>query len=180
MHSYLFVVGYGILPNFSLDKDNFEKVSGIVSSVKQETYEERRPKDYLFQNIIRERIIVTIADRDYKEYYVSDIYEDHWPQLLGYDVVGKEVVLYLGIGKESEDPFRMEIDGEVIYDTDIRYGRNSLIILFTLALSLFNLYNCFQSKIETSAIGVSVRNIKISILVRIKKQFHSIGKIFLE
>lgn len=168
------------MPNFSLNKDNFEKVSGIVSSVKQETYEERRSKDYLFQNIIRERIIVTMADRDYKEYYVSDIYEDYWPKLLGYDIVGKEIVLYLGVGKENEDPFRMEIDGELIYDTNIRYGRNILIILFTLSLSLFNLYNYFRSEIEELAMGISVRKMKMPMLDRIKKQIHTMKKIFLD
>ena len=116
-----------------------------MSEVRIETYEEERPKDYLFNNFIRERLIMTIADQKYHEYYISDIYKKHWDELLSTKNTGKKVTLYLGVGKQREDPFRIEIDDKIVYDTDIRFKRNLLIIGFTLALSLYNVYGYFKS-----------------------------------
>ena len=148
----LVIVGYSTLPDFSLNKGNFERVSGLISEVRMETYEERRPKEYLFNNIVRERLIMTIADQNYHEYYISDIYEKHWNELLSTRNNGKKAVLYLGVGKQREDPFRIEIDDKVVYDTDIRYKRNILIIGFTLALTCYNFFGYFKS--NTNAIQI--------------------------
>ncbi|WP_347924398.1 hypothetical protein [Pontimicrobium sp. SW4] len=162
----LFIVGYNILPDFSLNKNDFEVVTGLVSSVKKETYEERRPKDYLFKNIIRERLIITIADRKYHEYYISDIYKDYWNELLKSNLYGKEIVLYLGEDKQEEDPFRIEVDGKVIFDIDVRFKRNLMIIGFTLLLSIYNLSRYF--KVGTNSLQI------------IKKRFVGIRHYFLE
>ena len=145
----LILVGYSILPDFSLNKNNFEKVSGILSYVRLENVKESRPKRKLFNNLASQRIIITIADSHYHEYYISDIYKEHWDVLLNRNAIGKEVVLYLGKENKNEDPFRVELDHNVVYDTDVRYYRNILIILFTLALSIRNLYFYFKEETKT-------------------------------
>ena len=140
----IILTGYHILPNLSLDKDEFHKVSGLISSVRKEGVDSARKKVKLFNNIKRERLIITIADSQYHEYYVSDIYESYWPKLFIKGKRGREIVLYIGKEKEKEDPFRIEIEGEVIYGTDIRFKRNLLILIFTIVLTLYNLYRYFK------------------------------------
>ena len=140
----LVLVGYSILPDLSLNKKEFLKVSGLVSSVKKEAYDFPRDKPLLFNNLSRERLIIILADRKYHEYYVSDIYKEYWPQLLDNGTRGSKMVLYLGNGKQREDPFRIEVNDEVIYDTNIQFYRNLLIIAFTFALSFYNLFHYFK------------------------------------
>lgn len=142
----LFIVGYHILPDFSLKKSDFEKVSGILSSAKIETKEDGRSKDYGFKNLNRKRLILNLSDRQLHEYYISDIYKKYWNTLLEPDAIGQEIVLYLGAGKQQEDPFRIELNNTTVYDTDIRYYRNILIMLFTLALTLRNLFLYFKTE----------------------------------
>ncbi len=172
----LFIVGYNVLPNFSLNADDFELVSGIVSSIRRETYEEKRPKKILFHNaILRQRLIVTIADRDYHEYYISDMYKKYWPQLLDYNVTGKEIKLYLGTVNQQEDPYRLELDNKMIYGTDIRYNRSLIIIAFTLALTIYNLYHYFEPDKKKHSKAVNLKNnntgIKSTIIERLKHYF---------
>jgi len=142
----LFIVGYHILPDFSLQKSHFEKISGILSNVKIETVENARTKDFAFKNLIRERLIINLSDRLLHEYYISDIYKDHWKTLLNPNAIGQEIVLYIGIGQQKEDPFRIELNNKVVYDTDVRYYRNVLIIFFTLALTIRNLWFYFKTE----------------------------------
>ena len=73
----LVLVGYSILPDFSLDKNNFNKVSGILSYSRMEVGEEYRNKKRTFNNISSERIIINIADSQFHEYYITDIYKDY-------------------------------------------------------------------------------------------------------
>lgn len=142
----IILVGYHILPDLSLNENEFYKVTGLVSSVRHENYDSARKKELLFNNLSSERIIITISDRLYHEYYVSDIYKKYWDHLLKPSIKGKEIVLYLGKGKQQEDPFRIELDGKLIYGTDIRFKRNVLIVLFTCILSCYNLFYFFKSK----------------------------------
>ena len=141
----IFIVGYHILPDFSLKKSDFNKVSGILSSVKIESNEDGRSKDYGFKNLVRERLILNLSDRQLHEYYVSDIYKEYWETLLDPNVLGQDIVLYLGVGEQQEDPFRIELNNQTVYDTNIRYYRNLLIMLFTLALTIRNLYFYFKT-----------------------------------
>ncbi len=55
------------------------------------------------------------------------------------------IYLYIGKGKQQEDSFRIELNNTTVYDTDIRYYRNILIMLFTLALTLRNLFFYFKT-----------------------------------
>lgn len=146
----IFLVGYEVVPNFSLNKDNFNKVSGLIHYVEYENRDFKRDKDYFLNNLISERVVLVIADRNYHEYYISDIYKKYWAKLLHEASRGKEVVLYLSVDNQNEDPYRIEIDGEVIYDTNVRYQRNTLILIFTLILTLFNLYHYFEDEISKS------------------------------
>lgn len=141
----LFIAGYHILPDFSLQKQDFEKVSGILSLAKRETLEDGRSKDNGFKNFARKRLIINISDRQLHEYYITDIYEDYWDVLLNPNAIGQDIVLYIGTGKQQDDPFRIELDNAVVYDTDVRYYRNLLILLFTFALSFRNLFYYFKS-----------------------------------
>lgn len=175
----LFVVGYNILPNFSLNKNDFEVVTGLISSVKKESEDFNRPKEMLFNNIVRQRLIITIADSNYHEYYVSDIYKKHWGELLSYHKSEKPITLYLGKGKQEEDPFRIEIDATVIYDTNVRFYRNALILLFTLVFTLYNLFTYFKSQrkvINTMPLNPT----KPSFLLRVKDKLDEIKHYFLK
>ena len=165
----LILVGYSILPDFSLNKNDFEKVSGTLSYVRLETVKENRPKQLLFNNIASQRIIINIADRQFHEYYISDIYKEHWDVLLNSNAIGKEIVLYLGKENKKEDPFRVELDHNVVYDTNVRYYRNILIILFTLALSIRNLYFYFKDDSET-AFDTSIKKADSSVLQKVSKK----------
>ncbi|WP_353780173.1 hypothetical protein [Winogradskyella sp. 3972H.M.0a.05] len=139
----LFIVGYSILPDFYLDKENFREEAGLLSYSCVEEYEFERPKKMIFNNFIRERVVIRISDRKHHEYLISDIYKDYWPELLNSRNYGKEIVLYLGKDNTNEDPFRIELGGEVLYDTNIRFERNALIIFFTFLLSIRNLNQIF-------------------------------------
>lgn len=176
----LVVVGYSILPDFSLDKNNFETVSGLISSVRLEEYENKRSKDYLFKNIARERLILTIADSEYHEYYVSDIYKKYWNELLAYNNSKREITLYLGAGQQTEDPFRIEIDNALVYDTDVQYIRNILIILFVLALTLYNLYHYFEDDIKHTKATVIQTSPENGIMEKVKVTFRNVRDYFLE
>lgn len=175
----LVLVGYSILPDFSLNKNSFNKVSGILSYSRMEVGEEYRPKRRLFNNISSERIIIRIADSQFHEYYITDIYKDHWETLLSPNAIGKGIVLYLGKENKNEDPFRIELNGELVYDTDVRYFRNILIILFTLALTLRNLFYFFKSdeKIDKTT---SLLKTEASFIQIVKKKFINIRDYFLE
>ncbi|AUC83599.1 hypothetical protein [Lacinutrix sp. Bg11-31] len=142
----IFIVGYHILPDFSLKKSDFNKVSGILSSAKIENKDDGRSRDYGFKNAARKRLILNLSDRQLHEYYVSDIYKNHWETLLNPNAIGQDLVLYLGVGEQQEDPFRIELNNAVVYDTDVRFYRNLLIMLFTLALTIRNLFFYFKTE----------------------------------
>lgn len=152
----LFIVGYHILPDFSLNDKNFKRVSGIVSSVKLETYKNRRSKEILFRNIIRERLIIRIADQNFHEYYLSNTYKRYWPELLKNQTKGKNIVLYLGTGNQIEDPFKIELNGEILYNTNIRFYRSLSFIVFTLVLTIYNILLYLGPKVETTIQKVKV------------------------
>ncbi|WP_452225307.1 hypothetical protein [Lacinutrix chionoecetis] len=144
----LIIVGYNILPDFSLNKNDFVKVSGILSNAQIETVNDGRDREMLFNNLVRERLIINLSDRQLHEYYVTDINKEHWETLLSPDAIGQDIVLYLGKGKQQEDPFRIELNNKTVYDTDVRYYRNLIIILFTFALTLRNLFFYFKTEKE--------------------------------
>lgn len=148
----LVLVGYVILPDYSLNKLNFERTSGMLTSVlvEDDHFMNKRPKRLLFNNVKQKRLVLRLADSDYHEYYISDIYESYWGHIQNPNVLGKEVVMYLASEDKRQDPFRLEIDGTVVFDTHIRFYRNTLIILFTLALTIYNLYHYFESDIGTA------------------------------
>jgi len=142
----IFIVGYYILPDFSLKTSDFYKVSGVLSSAKIETKNDGRSREYGLRSVIGRRLILNLSDRELHEYYISDIYKKYWKTLLNPNAIGKELVLYLGVGKEQEDPFRIELNNKIVYDTDVSFYRNLLIMLFTLALTIRNLYFYFKSE----------------------------------
>ncbi|WP_299253146.1 hypothetical protein [uncultured Lacinutrix sp.] len=142
----IFIVGYYILPDFSLKTSGFYKVSGVLSSAKIETKNDGRSREYGLRSVIGKRLILNLSDRELHEYYISDIYKKYWETLLNPNAIGQELVLYLGVGKEQEDPFRIELNNKIVYDTDVSFYRNLLIMLFTLALTIRNLYFYFKSE----------------------------------
>lgn len=174
----IFVVGYYILPDFSLKTSSFYKVSGVLSSAKIETKNDGRSREYGLRSVIGKRLILNLSDRELHEYYISDIYKKYWETLLNPNAIGQDLVLYLGVGKEQEDPFRIELNNKIVYDTDVRFYRNLLIMLFTLALTVRNLYFYFKSE-EIIDFTTDLKSENYSFSAFIKRKAISLRDFFL-
>lgn len=132
-----------VIPDLSIDEKSFETESGTLHKAYIETYKYKPSKS--LTKVDRERLILITVDRLEKRYLIGDQYSDHWGKLLDTSSIGKTLRVYC-TSINSNKPIKVELDGEVIYDLDIQFKWEILIIIMTIGITAFNFYKYIKEE----------------------------------
>lgn len=122
-----------VIPNLSTDLSNYKKDTDILleTSIKTDTLREKLFRKKIYRTLILEMV-------SHKKWLISnENYLKYWLEIQDSNNIGKTFTFYSKNNKtRRHNPFRLEIENKVIYDS----SKDKSIEYFILILTISTLY----------------------------------------
>ncbi len=133
----IFISIFFVIPNLSSNKENYKSDSKTMQSSR---IDEREYTGKYGNKKIEHTLVIVMTDQTELKFSAS-AYSKYFEELQKENNIGKEIKYYQGNNtKKNINPIQVEIDNEIVYNTNENAKSKYLILLLTLGLLIYSGY----------------------------------------